>query len=344
MINIYVTIGSLILVYLLVPANIAVSRRFGNVDHPRDRSIHENSTPKSGGIAIFLAIVIIQAILVVLRFQEANSLLYGLFIGGFLIVVLGLLDDIYDLPAWVKVLVEIGIALLMISFNFKIDLLTNPFGNPIQTGIFSYPLTILWFLLVVNAINLIDGLDGLAAGIIAIVSLILGVAGWSTGNYFVALFNFSILGSCIGFLKYNFHPARIFLGDAGSLFLGFCIAALSVAGNAQYKGATALTMLVPIIVLSVPLFDTIFTIFRRIKSTKHIFQSDKNHLHHKLLKLGLSYKSVVLIGYFITLLFGLISLGFLLVDRKILLSLLLGMGVLILIIFYNIIKSEFIKK
>ena len=160
----------------------------------------------------------------------------------------------------------------------------------------------------------------------------------------IILLPFSILGSCIGFLRFNFHPAKIFLGDAGSLFLGFCIAAISIAGNAQYKGATALTMLVPIIVLSVPLLDTLFTIFRRIKSTKHIFQADKNHLHHKLLDIGLSYKTVVLIGYFITLLFGLISLGFLLVDRKILLSLLLGMGILIFIIFYNIIKSEFIKK
>ena len=344
MINIYVAIGSMILVYLLVPANIWLSKRCGNMDTPRDRSIHEITTPRSGGIAIFLAIVITQVILVVLHYQEVNNLLYGLLIGGLLIVVLGLLDDIYDLPAWLKVIIEIGIALLMISFNFKIDLLTNPFGNPIQTGLFSYPLTICWFLLVVNAINLIDGLDGLATGIVAIVSLILGIASWSTGNHFTTLFNFSILGSCIGFLRFNFHPAKIFLGDAGSLFLGFCIAAISIAGNAQYKGATALTMLVPIIVLSVPLFDTLFTIFRRIKSTKHIFQADKNHLHHKLLEIGLSYKTVVLIGYFITLLFGLISLGFLLVDRKILLSLLFGMGILIFIIFYNIIKSEFMKK
>jgi len=344
MIHIYITLGTLILVYLFIPINIFISKRCGNVDHPRHRSIHEKITPKSGGISIYFAVIITQIILVILHYQEPNNLFYGLIIGSTLIIALGLLDDIYDLPAWSKVFVEIGIVVLMISFNFKIDLITNPFGDPIKTSFLSYPLTICWFLLVINAVNLIDGLDGLAAGIIAIVSLILGIAGWSTKNFFVAYFSFSVLGSCIGFLRFNFHPAKVFLGDAGSLFLGFCIAALSVAGNAQYKGATALTMLVPIIVLSVPLIDTIFTIFRRIRSNKHIFQADKNHFHHKLLDLGLGYKTVVLIGYFITLLFGLISLGFLLVDRKILLSLLLGMGVLIFVIFYNIIKSEFIKK
>ena len=344
MINIFVTIGTFLLVFLLTPVNIWFSRRVGNIDEPSDRSIHASITPSSGGLALFVGIFITQLILVFLKFQELNSLMYGLLIGGILIVILGLLDDLYNLPAWLKVIIEIGIGLIMISFGFKIELLTNPFGDPINIGFISYPLTICWFLLVVNAINLIDGLDGLATGIIAIVSLILGIAGWSTGNFFVALFSFSILGGCIGFLRYNFHPAKIFLGDAGSLFLGFCIATLSIAGNAQYKGATALTMLVPIIVLSVPLIDTLFAIFRRIRSTKHIFQADKNHLHHKLLEIGLSYKTVVLIGYFITLLFGLVSLGFLLVDRKILLSLLLGMGVLIFIIFYNIIKSEFMKK
>jgi len=343
MTQIVTIIGSCILTMVLVPVNILHSRKIGSVDKPRSRSIHDTITPKSGGISIFFAIFITQIVLILLHKQATNDLFYGLLIGGFLIIILGLLDDIYDLHAWLKVLIEIGIVLIMITFNFKIELLTNPFGNPIQIGIFSYPVTIIWFLLVINAINLIDGLDGLAAGIIAIVSLILGIAGLTTGNHFVALFSFTIMGSCIGFLRYNFHPARIFLGDAGSLYLGFNIAALSVAGNAQYKGATALTMLVPIIVLSVPLIDTLVTIFRRIKSTKHIFQADKNHLHHKLLGLGLSYKTVVLIGYFITLLFGLISLGFLLVDRKILLCLLLGMGVLIFIIFYNIIKSEFLK-
>ncbi len=344
MTQIITIIGSCVLTLILVPMNILFSRKIGSVDKPRSRSIHDTITPKSGGLSIFIAILITQLVLILIHKQELNDLIYGLMIGGFLIVVLGLLDDIFDLHAWLKVVIEIGIVFIMINFNFKIELLTNPFGNPLQMGVLSFPLTIIWFLLVINAINLIDGLDGLASGIIAIVSLILGIAGLTTGNQFVSLFSFSIMGACIGFLKYNFHPARIFLGDAGSLYLGFNIAALSIAGNAQYKGATALTMLVPIIVLSVPLLDTGVTIFRRIKSTKHIFQADKNHLHHKLLGIGLSYKTVVLIGYFITLLFGLISLGFLLVDRKILLSLLVGMGILIFIIFYNIIKSEFLKK
>ncbi|MBC8526680.1 MAG: undecaprenyl/decaprenyl-phosphate alpha-N-acetylglucosaminyl 1-phosphate transferase [Candidatus Cloacimonetes bacterium] len=338
-----IALFSFLTTYLIVPLNCKLSTKLGIIDYPRKRSIHKIATPKSGGISLLIGLFLTQFILLVLKKHPSSHLFWGLIIGGILIFILGILDDYFDIHAWIKVIIEIIIVLIIISFGFKINLITNPFGDSISVGVFSIPITVIWFLLVMNAINLIDGLDGLAIGIVAIILLILGFASIVCSKTFVAYFAFSISGSCLAFLKYNFYPAKIFLGDAGSLYLGFNIAALSVAGNTQFKGTTAMTMLIPIIVLSLPLIDTFLAIFRRLKTPNSLFQADKNHLHHKMLELGLSYKTVVLIWYFLTGLFGLISMGFLLVDKKILFSLLLILGIMIFIIFYNIIKKEFLK-
>ncbi len=334
---------SFLVAYFMVPINCRLSKKFGIIDYPRERRIHQVPTPKSGGISLFIGLVVSQFVLVLFGFQEFNNLFMGLICGGFFIIVLGLLDDIYNLRPWEKIVVEIIIVLFMIILGFKIRLITNPFGSSVNVGVFSIPLTIIWFLLIINSINLIDGLDGLATGIAAIVALILGIASIVCCNIFIAYFAFSIFGSCLAFLKYNFHPAKIFLGDTGSLYLGFNIAAISVAGNIQFKGTTAMTMLIPIIVLFLPLIDTILAIIRRLKSSNGIFQADKNHLHHKMLDIGLPYKTVVFIGYFLTFLFGIISMGFLMVDKKFLVSLLFILGSIIFIIFYNIIKRDFFK-
>lgn len=343
MIYIGVFLISFLITYFIVPLNCKLSNKFGIIDYPRERSIHKIATPKSGGLSLLVGLIISQIVLTLTGLQEFNKLFIGLICGGLLIFILGFLDDIFNLHAWQKILVEIIIVLFMTILGFKIELITNPFGPSITVGPLSIPLTIIWFLLIINSINLIDGLDGLATGIIAIVSLILGFASIVCSNPFVAYFAFSILGSCLAFLRYNFYPAKIFLGDAGSLYLGFNVAALSVAGNTQFKGTTAMTMLIPIIVLSLPLIDTFLAIFRRLKTPNSLFQADKNHLHHKMLELGLPYKTVVFIGYFLTFLFGIISMGFLLVDKRILFSVLVILGLMILIIFYNIIKREFFK-
>ncbi|MDP8313978.1 MAG: MraY family glycosyltransferase [Candidatus Celaenobacter antarcticus] len=327
----------------MVPINCKLSKKFGIIDYPRGRRIHKVPTPKSGGISLFIGLIVSQFVLVLLGVQEFNNLFIGLICGGFLMLVLGLLDDIYNLRPWEKLVAEVIIALFMILLGFKIRLITNPFGPSVNVGVLSIPLTIIWFLLIINSINLIDGLDGLAAGIAAIVTLTLSIASIVCCNIFIAYFAFSIFGNCLAFLKYNFHPAKIFLGDTGSLFLGFNIAAISVAGNIQFKGTTAMTMLIPIIVLFIPLFDTILAIIRRLKSSNSLFEADKNHLHHKMLDIGLPYKTVVLIGYFLTFLFGIISMGFLLVDKKILFSLCVILGAIILIILFNIIKRDFFK-
>ena len=338
-----IALFSFLITYLIVPLNCKLSKKLGIIDYPRKRSIHKIATPKSGGISIFVGLLVTQFVLLILEKHPSSHLFWGLVIGGFLIFILGILDDYFDIHAWIKIIIEIIIVLIIISFGFKINLITNPFGDSISIGVFSIPITIIWFLLVMNAINLIDGLDGLAIGIVVIVSLIIGIASSITSNEFVAYFSFAILGGSLAFLKFNFHPAKIFLGDAGSLFLGFNIAALSVAGNTQYKGTTAMTMLIPMIVLSLPLTDTFLTFIRRMKKPKNLFQADKNHLHHKMLELGFSYKTVVFIGYFLTGLFGLISLGFLLVDKKILLILIIFFGIMLFLIFWAMVRKEFFK-
>jgi len=341
MIYIAIFLFSLILAFLLVPFNKKISVLIGSIDKPIARSTHTKATPKSGGISIILAIFTTILLLIIFDKLVLNKLLAGFLIGGILVVLLGIYDDLKDINPWQKVILEIAIALLVYYCGFKIDLITNPFGATIDIGILSVPVTVLWFLLIMNSINLIDGLDGLAVGIVAIVGTILGLAGIWCNNAIVAYISFATVGACLGFLRYNFHPASIFLGDAGSLFLGFLIASLSVAGNAQFKGATALTLLIPIIVLSFPLMDTVHAVFRRLKTPDSIFRADKKHLHHKMLEIGLSYKTVVYIGYFLTSLFGLIAVGFLLLDRKILFSIIVIIGIIFFVIFYQIIKREF---
>ena len=343
MIYIGITITAFAIGFLLVPLNSKFSRLIGNIDYPRERSVHIVSTPKSGGISIFFTLVFMQILFVTTGIFNSGKLPIYFLIGGFLVVLLGVLDDRFEYSAWKKLIAESCIVILMYYFGFKIDLLTNPFGSSIVVGVFSFPLTLVWYLLIMNSINLIDGLDGLATGIVAIVFLVSGIAGIICGNLFVAYFSFCFVGSCLAFLKYNFHPAEIFLGDAGSLFLGFSIATLSITGNIQFKGAASLTLLVPLIVLMIPLFDTFHAIFRRLKTPRSIFQADKSHLHHKMLDLGFSYKTVVFIAYFLTILLGLISIGFMMINQKILFSLLVVFALFALIIFYQIVKKEFFK-
>lgn len=340
MIYIAITLFSFILALFFVPLNKKLSYLIGSIDRPIARSAHTEETPKSGGISILLSISITIFLLVIFKQFAFNKLLFGLLIGSILVVLLGVIDDLKDINPWQKVIIEIIIALIVYYCGFRIDLVTNPFGSPVDIGIFSLPVTVLWFILIMNSINLIDGLDGLATGIVAIVSVVLGLSGIWCNNTIVAYISFSLVGACLGFLKYNFYPATIFLGDAGSLFLGFLIASLSVAGNAQFKGATALTLLIPIIVLSFPLIDTVHAVFRRLKTPDSIFRADKKHLHHKMLELGFPYKTVVYIGYFLTCLFGLIAVGFLLLDRKILFSIIVITGIIFFVIFYQIIKRE----
>jgi len=324
---------------ILVPFNIKFAKKFNFIDKPHQRGLHKNPVPFGGGLSFAIPIILVQ---IWGYFIFETQLLY-LAIGSFLILLLGFLDDKIKVTANYKLLFQIIIITVIYFFGFKIELLTNPFGETINLGIFSLPITMIWFLIVINAFNLIDGLDGLAAGIALISVTVLFAVGFMKSNEIIMFLSLSIIGANFAFLKYNFYPAKIFMGDTGSLFLGFNIAAISIAGNGEFMGITSMTLLVPIIILTIPLMDIMFAIIRRIKLKKHIFRADKQHIHHKLHEIGISQKNVALISYFITFLFGLIAFGFSFSSKKILLATLLGLLIVLLIIVYYLFKKEFRK-
>ncbi len=336
---------SFLLEFILVPLNIRFSKKYHILDHPNDRNIHNSAMPLSGGLSIFATLSVVMVIYGVLfrsRIFEFSDSLKIIF-GGFGITILGLLDDKFHFSAWKKLFLEIAIIFIMYYLGFRITILTNPFGSDIGLGYISLPLTIIWFLLVINAINLIDGLDGLATGISAITFLVLLIVGIRFNSLEIALLSAVLLGSSIGFLKYNFSPATIFLGDTGSLLLGYLIAIISISGTGQSKGITAITLLVPISVLFLPLSDTVMAILRRMKKRENIFKADKEHIHHKLLDMGLSQKTIALISYFITFLFGLIAIGFSYANKSILLITVILLTIMISSILIILFKKEFFK-
>ena len=324
-------LSTFILTYFLVPANIKFSNTNGIIDKPSQRSLHSKLIPSAGGLSFAIPIILFQ--IMYYLFKGNNILFLNLSIANILIMLLGFLDDKKKFTARYKLFFQIGIVIFLYISGFRVELLSNPFGQAFNLGILSFPVTIIWFLLVINAFNLIDGLDGLAAGIALIVALVLFAVGIQFRNFTVSFLAFTMIGSLAAFLKYNFYPAKIFMGDTGSLFIGLNIAAIAATGTAQYKGITTMTLLIPIIALAIPLSDTFFTIFRRIKNNKHIFEADKKHLHHKVYDLGFSQKTIAWISYFITFLFGLISFGFSFASQRIFMGILFILFIIILIFF-----------
>jgi len=333
---------SFLLTYILVPLNIKISNKWNLVDHPHQRKIHTVITPIAGGLSFGIPIILIQLI-VYFKFPEFGSELLYLSLGSSLMLLLGFVDDKLKITANYKLIIQIAIITFVYFSDFSIQLLTNPFGKTIVLGYFSYPVTVLWFLLVVNAFNLIDGMDGLASGIALIVAAVLLSVGLMKSNVIIVFSSLTLIGANIAFLRYNFFPAKIFMGDTGSLFLGFNIAAISIIGKGEFKGITSMTLLVPIIALAIPIMDTMLAIFRRVNKKENIFQADKEHIHHKLHEIGLSQKNIALICYFLTLLFGLIAFGFSYSSKKVLLSILLSLLLILIIVVYNIFKKEFKK-
>lgn len=330
----FVFIAAFLLTYVLVPLNIKFSNKMGIVDLPKERSVHKTKTPLAGGISIVIPALLIFIVLSFLDKVAHPSHYRSIVVGGLAISVLGFLDDKHSFAANFKLLWQFLVALYMSNSGFLIDILTNPLGNDIHLGWLAYPFTIVWFLVVMNAFNLIDGIDGLAAGITTIFAFVMMLVSVRTTNQFVFFISLTLFGSNLAFLKYNFFPAKIFMGDTGSLFLGFLIAAVSITGNSQFKGITAITILIPLVALFFPLADILWAIIRRLKNKKHIFQADKEHIHHKLLGLGLSQKSVALLVYFLTFLFGLVAFGFSFAPKQFVFVLLILLFIIMLILFY----------
>jgi UDP-GlcNAc:undecaprenyl-phosphate GlcNAc-1-phosphate transferase len=282
--------------------------RLATVDQPDRRKIHATPMPLLGGVA--LGVGLAAGCILAYALPGARSIdspLLGLGIGALIMIGLGLYDDRFGADAKVKLTVQTVAALIVVASGSRVDLLTNPLGGHWNLGVLSVPISVLWIVGITNALNLIDGLDGLAAGIGLIVSLTLFTAAFPDPNCFVPIVAIALAGSSLGFLRYNFPPARIFLGDAGSILIGFVIAVTGM--QASLKGATAITLAVPLVAVGVPVVDTLLAILRRSLKRKHLFKADREHLHHRLLGIGLSHRQTVVVMYWVSIFLALTALS-----------------------------------
>ncbi|WP_010094816.1 glycosyltransferase family 4 protein [Ornithinibacillus scapharcae] len=288
---------------IITPYVIKLAFKIGAVDEPNERKVHTKAMPRLGGLAIFLSFM-----LGVLVFLPDTMEAWPIIVGACVIVITGILDDLYQLSPKVKMLGQLIAALITVLAGIQIEFITLPSGQIIEFGYFAVPLTIFWIVGITNAINLIDGLDGLAAGVSSIVLLTISGLALSMGNPLIALLGFILLGSTLGFLVFNFHPAKIFMGDTGSLFLGYMISVLAVTG--LFKNVAMFSLIIPIIVLGVPIIDTTFAIIRRIVQKKPLSAPDKWHLHHCLIRLGFSHRKAVILIYGMSALFSISAIIF----------------------------------
>ncbi|MDD5072266.1 MAG: MraY family glycosyltransferase [Candidatus Omnitrophica bacterium] len=283
----------------------------GVVDKPGGRKVHRQNMPTLGGIAIAAAFFagITVAFRAVPGAMGTFSLKFaGLCVGSAIILLLGVIDDIVPLKAKLKLVFQVIAASILIGCGFTVEEVTIPFYGKFSLGISGAVFSMLWIVGIVNAINLLDGLDGLAAGVSAIASFFIFLSAVEQHDYVVAFLAFALTGACAGFLPFNFYPARIFMGNPGSMFLGFILAAISIVSF--QKSSTVITLFIPVIALGVPIIDTLLAIVRRLAKKKHIFQADKEHIHHKLLFREESQRRVVLSLYFLSVCFGMIALSF----------------------------------
>ncbi|CAI2574690.1 putative undecaprenyl-phosphate N-acetylglucosaminyl 1-phosphate transferase [Apilactobacillus kunkeei] len=281
--------------------------RWGAIDSPNKRRMNKIPMPTLGGLAIFFSYTI--ATMFLLRSQMPPHQLYGMFAGQVIIIITGIIDDIIVLKPRQKVF-GISLAAIIVYFfgNIQMSNVSLPLIGTFSLGWLSLPITIIWILAITNAVNLIDGLDGLATGVAVIALTTMGITGFfflNVGNVYVSIMIFALVAACLGFLPYNFFPARIYLGDTGSLFIGFMISIFSLNG---LKNATFITVIIPVIILGVPITDTIYAILRRMLNKQPIMHADKRHLHHRLMQIGLTHRQTVLVIYGIALIFSFISL------------------------------------
>ena len=304
------------------------------VDQPNKRKVHSRVMPRMGGLAIYIAFLVGYMIFRVKGYaidQDEIAFIDAYFIASFLIVVTGMLDDMFELPAKPKALAQLVAALIMVFYgNFMIDKIYLPFLPVIDLGWFGGIITVIWIVGITNSINLIDGLDGLSSGISAISFGTMAILAGYQGELFVAMMACLLFGSTLGFLVHNFHPAKIFMGDTGSLFLGFSVSVLSLLG---YKNAAFVSFIIPIIMLSVPIFDTIWAIIRRILNGQSPFAPDRGHVHHQLLDRNLGHVKSVLVLYGIAALFSFTAILYTMVSKFYGLVLLVISMVLIELIF-----------
>lgn len=291
--------------FIATPLVRKLAIKIGAVDIPKDnRRVHKKPMPLIGGLAIFIGVVLSMLI-----FLPLDKTMISILIGGFVIIAGGVIDDLKELKPKYKLIVQILAAVVLVIGGIRIEYITNPFAKSttlLQLGWLSIPITLFWVVGITNTLNFIDGLDGLSAGVATISSLSLMVVASIFGYTHITILSAAVAGACIGFLPFNFNPAKIFMGDTGALFLGFMLAVISIEG--AMKSVAAIAVIAPIIILGVPIFDTTFAIFRRLLSGQSVAAADKGHLHHRLLNRGFSQRKAVLILYAISAVFGVFAI------------------------------------
>lgn len=315
MVYLYAMVFAFAVVIILVPIVRQLALRTGFVDRPSRRKIHAEPVPLSGGVAIFAGVIITSFL-----FMADVALFRTLLIGGLLLVLIGLIDDGFksrrrEFPIWPRLIVYIGVAFIPVWQGITIQGVSSPSSSamilfsPAMVTTF----TVIWVFALINMLNFIDGIDGLASGVCVISSLTLFAASLIFSQTHTALVTVALAGSCLAFLAYNFHPARIFMGDAGATFLGYTLAVTAIAGT--LKGATLLSLSVPLLALGVPILDTAIVFTRRLFEGKGLHRADNLHTHHSLMKWGLTQVQTVSFLYLIAAVFSLLSIVVLLVLR-----------------------------
>ena len=289
--------------FCFTPLVKILAQKVGAMDVPKDnRRMHHVPIPRMGGLAIFIAFLLA----VLLFVKGLDRPMQAMLLGAVVIVILGVFDDIHALSALFKLIVQIGAACIVVFYgNCRIQYITNPFGaaSYLDLGAFAVPLTILWIVAITNSVNFIDGLDGLACGVSCISAMNLLVIALLVSEHDVALIMAAVAGACIGFVPYNFNPAKIFMGDTGSTFLGFVLATVSIQG--LFKLYAVVSFAVPFLLLGVPIFDICFAVIRRLAHGKNPMAPDRGQFRHRLIDMGFSQKQSVAIAYVLTGILGL---------------------------------------
>ncbi|WP_277219288.1 glycosyltransferase family 4 protein [Peptoniphilus vaginalis] len=297
-------LAAFILTFIQMPFTIKFAKKKGFLDVPKDeRRVHKKPIPVGGGIAMVISVSILM-----IYYLPINKNLMMTLIASLIIAISGLYDDKEGLSPKLKFLFQILAAVILILGGMKIEFFTNPFDSHdalLILNILSIPVTIFWVCGITNTINLIDGLDGLASGVSMICAISMFFITYKMGRYDVSLVCVLVAGACLGFLPFNFNPAKIFMGDTGALYLGFMLSYISISGF--LKQAAILMIFVPVLILGVPVFDTAFAMVRRKLSGKSMVEADKGHLHHRLLRMGLNQRQTVVILYSISAIFGVLA-------------------------------------
>ena len=300
---------TMIFVTFFIPFVKKIAKHIGAIDIPNERKVHKNPIPRLGGLGIYAGFL-----LGYMLFGHPSLQMNSILIGSFIIIVTGLCDDISPIKPLPKLLGQISAACILVFYGNIVLNEVTVFGQYIEFGVFAYPITILFVVACTNIINLIDGLDGLSGGISSIFYLSTIIICFFQERFLGLEFTIALimLGSTLGFLFHNFNPARIFAGDSGAMFMGYIISVISLLG---FKTTVMTSIFAPLAILAVPILDTLFAIIRRLINHKHIYDADKEHLHHQLLKMNFSHRTTVLIIYLITALFSAASILYTLKDN-----------------------------